>query len=101
LQNRCREEVETQRSQHDGFPLSVSPAHKVRSFAEEETKIGHSKANDGEKTKGDWRELALRVQQEADPTKMIEFAQQLVAKLDEEEARKNLLQRRTESPERP
>jgi hypothetical protein len=80
--------------------LSASPARKARSFAEEETKIGHSKASDGEKTKGDWRELALRVQQEADPKKMIEFAQQLVAKLDEEEARKNLLQRRTESPER-
>jgi mannitol/fructose-specific phosphotransferase system IIA component (Ntr-type) len=44
--------------------------------------------------------LALRVQQESDPKKMIDFAQQLVAKLDEEEARKNLLQRRTESPER-
>jgi hypothetical protein len=101
LLNRCREKVETQRSQHDGLPLSASPARKPRSFAEEETKIEDSKANDGEKTKKDWRELALRVQQEADPEKMIEFAELLVTKLDEEETRKNLLsKRRTESPER-
>ena len=100
MQNRCREEVETQRSQHDGFPFSASPARKPRSFAEEETKIGDSKAIDGEKARADWRELALRVQQEADPKKMIDFAQQLVTQLDEEEARKDLLPRRTESPER-
>jgi hypothetical protein len=93
--------MEIQRLQHGGFTLSASRARKARSFAEEETKIAHSKANDGEKAKGDWRELALRVQQEADPKKMIDFAQQLVAKLDEEEAKKNLLpKRRTESPER-
>jgi hypothetical protein len=64
--------------------------------------MGDSKANDGQQTNGDWRELALRVQRETDPNKMIELAQQLVAKLDEEKARKNLLPRpRIESPERP
>ena len=61
--------------------------------------MGDSKANDGEKTNGDWRELALRVQQEADPKKMIELAMQLVANLDEQTAGKNLVPR-AESPER-
>ncbi len=32
----------------------------------------------------DWRDLARRVQDEKDPYKMVELAQQLVAKLDEE-----------------
>lgn len=61
--------------------------------------MGDSKAIDGEKTNGDWRELALRVQQEADPKKMIELAMQLVANLDEQKSGKNLVPR-TESPER-
>jgi hypothetical protein len=61
--------------------------------------MGDSKENDGDQTKGDWRELALRVQQEADPKKMIELAMQLVANLDEQKAGKNLVPR-TDSPER-
>ncbi len=32
----------------------------------------------------DWRDLARRVQNEKDPQKMLELAQKLVAKLDEE-----------------
>ena len=64
--------------------------------------MGDSKENDGDQTKGDWRELALRVQQETDPKKMIELAGQLVAKLDEKKAGKNLLPKaRTELSERP
>jgi len=62
--------------------------------------MGNSKANDGEPRNEDWRELALRVQQETDPQKMIELVQQLVAKYDEEKARNNVLpNRRTDSPE--
>ena len=60
-----------------------------------------SRENEGQQTNGDWRELALRVQQEADPKKMIELAMQLVANLDEQRTGKNLLPKpRTESPER-
>jgi hypothetical protein len=62
--------------------------------------MGDSKENGFEQTNGDWRELALRVQQETDPKKMIELAMQLVANLDEQRAGKNLLPKpRTESPE--
>lgn len=53
--------------------------------------MGDSRENGGEQANGDWRELALRVQQEADPKKMIELAMQLVANLDEQRAGKNLL----------
>jgi anti-sigma-K factor RskA len=35
-------------------------------------------------TAADWRDLAHQVQNEKDPRKMVELAQQLVAKLDEE-----------------
>lgn len=63
--------------------------------------MGDSKENGGEQTNGDWRALALRVQQETDPKKMIELAMQLVANLDEQRAGKNLLPKpRTEAPER-
>ena len=63
--------------------------------------MGDSNDNNGEQTNGDWRELALRVQQETDPKKMIELAMQLVANLDEQKTGKNLLPKpRTESPER-
>jgi hypothetical protein len=63
--------------------------------------MGDSKENGGEQANGDWRELALRVQQEADPKKMIELAMQLVANLDEQKTGKNLLpKQRTDSPER-
>lgn len=64
--------------------------------------MGNPKENDGDQTKGDWRELALRVQQETDPKKMIELTVQLIAKLDEKKDGKNQLPKpRTESPERP
>ena len=64
--------------------------------------MGGSKENDGQQISGDWRELALRVQQEADPKKMIELAMQLIANLDEKRAGKNLLPKPlSESPERP
>ncbi len=33
-----------------------------------------------------WRELALRIQYETDPVKVIELAQQLITKLDEEQS---------------
>lgn len=63
--------------------------------------MGDSKENLGEQTKADWRELALRVQQETDPKKMIDLAIQLLANIDEQRAGKNLLPKpRTESPER-
>jgi hypothetical protein len=63
--------------------------------------MGDSKEDDGQQTNGDWRNLALRVQQETDPKKMIELAQQLVDKLDEKKSRRNLLpKQQTESPER-
>lgn len=63
--------------------------------------MGDSKENVGEQTKADWRELALRVQQETDPKKMIDLAIQLLANIDEQRAGKNLLPKpRTESPER-
>lgn len=63
--------------------------------------MGNSKENDGEQTNGDWRELALRVQQEADPKKMIELAMQLVANLDEKKTGENLPPKPlAESPER-
>jgi hypothetical protein len=35
-------------------------------------------------TTSDWRDLARQVQNEKDPRKMVELAEQLVAKLDEE-----------------
>ena len=35
-------------------------------------------------TTSDWRDLARQVQNERDPRKMLELAEQLVAKLDEE-----------------
>jgi hypothetical protein len=64
--------------------------------------MGESKENDGQQTNRDWRELALRVQQETDPKKMIELAMQLIANLDEKRAGKNLLPKPlSESPERP
>jgi len=63
--------------------------------------MGESKENDGQQTNRDWRDLALRVQQE-DPKKMIELAMQLIANLDEQRAGKNPLPKpRSESPERP
>ena len=36
----------------------------------------------------DWRELARQIQEEKDPHKMIELVQQLIAKFDEQQARK-------------
>jgi len=64
--------------------------------------MGDSKENDGQQPEGDWRELALRVQQETDPKKMIELALQLIDNLDEHRAGKGLLPKpRSESPERP
>lgn len=64
--------------------------------------MGDSKENDGQQTKGDWRELALRVHQESDPKKMIELAMQLIANLDEKRAGKNLPAETVNgSPERP
>lgn len=64
--------------------------------------MGDAKENAGAPTNEDWRELALRVQQETDPNKMIELAVQLVAKLDEKKAAKNLPPKpQTEPPERP
>ena len=61
--------------------------------------MGVSKANDGEATNGDWRELALRIQQETDLRKMTELVEQLIAKLDEERARgKSVAERRPDSP---
>jgi len=47
-------------------------------------------AEDGIPTDADWRDLAKRIQEEADPQKMIELVQQLIAKFDEEKIRKNL-----------
>jgi len=61
--------------------------------------MGSSKANDGELTNGDWREVAIRLEQETDPQKMMELAKQLIAKLDEETAqRKSVANRRPSSP---
>ena len=98
----CLEEAEAHSSQHDGCPMSSRPACSGHSNPEREIEMGDSKENDGDQTKGDWRELALRVQQETDPKKMIELAGQLVAKLGEKKAGKNLPpKRRTESRERP
>ncbi len=37
-----------------------------------------------------WRELARRVQEEADPAKMIELIRELIARFDEEELRRRL-----------
>jgi hypothetical protein len=48
------------------------------------------KANDGVSITGDWRELAQRIQNEADPQKMIELVQQLIDRFDEEKVQKNL-----------
>lgn len=48
------------------------------------------KTDDGVPITGDWRELAHRIQEEADPQKMIELVQQLVDKFDEEKLQKNL-----------
>jgi len=57
--------------------------------------MGSSKANDGESTSGDWRELALRLEKETDPQKVTELAKQLIAKLDEETGqKKSVLNRR-------
>ncbi len=81
--------------------LVVKAMCSVHSSLEREIEMGDSKENDCEQTNGDWRELAFRVQQESDPKKMIELAVELVAKLDEQKAGKNLLlKQRTESPER-
>ena len=56
-------------------------------------------SNDGEATNGDWRELALRLEQETAPQKVTELAKQLIAKLDEETAlRKSVAERRPKSP---
>jgi hypothetical protein len=79
--------------------LLANPARGATQFAEQEIEMEVSKANDGEATNGEWRELALRVQQETDPQKMAELVQQLIAKLDEERARrKSVAERRTDSP---
>jgi hypothetical protein len=81
--------------------LSSRPGCSAHSFPERGIEMGDSKEKDGERTNGDWRDLALRVQQETDPKKMIELAQQLVDKLDEKKARRNLLpKQQTESPGR-
>ena len=97
----CLEEVEAHLAQHDGCHLSSRPTCITRSFPEREIEMGDSKENLGEQTKADWRELALRVQQETDPKKMIDLAIQLLANIDEQRAGKNLLPKpRTESPER-
>ncbi|PYX59108.1 MAG: hypothetical protein DMG73_09375 [Acidobacteria bacterium] len=79
--------------------LLASPACGGAQFAGKEFKMGVSKANDGEATNGDWRELAHRLEQETDPRKMTELAEQLIAKLDEERARrKSVADRRPNSP---
>jgi hypothetical protein len=49
-------------------------------------------------TAGDWRDLARRVQDEKDPDKMVELAQQLVAKFDEEQ-RKTMVSRKATTAE--
>jgi len=38
-------------------------------------------------TAADWRDLARQIQNETDPIKMIELAQELVARLDAEQSR--------------
>jgi hypothetical protein len=38
----------------------------------------------------DWRELAQLIQKETDPQKMVELVQLLIARFDEETARKSL-----------
>jgi hypothetical protein len=38
-------------------------------------------------TAADWRDLARQIQKETDPNKMIELAQELVARLDAEQFR--------------
>jgi hypothetical protein len=43
---------------------------------------------DSTSTQADWRDLALRVQVENDPGKMVELVQQLIAKIDEGKLRK-------------
>ena len=48
------------------------------------------KANDGVPSTTDWRQLAQRIQTEADPQKMIELVQQLIEHFDEEKLQKNL-----------
>jgi hypothetical protein len=50
-----------------------------------------STADDGVSTHEDWRELARRIQVENNPDKMIELAQQLIAKFDEEKQREGPL----------
>jgi hypothetical protein len=80
--------------------LLASPAFRGTRFTEKEFEMGISKANDGEPTNGDWRELALRVQQEKDPQKLTEMVKQLIAALDEEKGpRKIPAKGRTDSPE--
>ena len=49
---------------------------------------------DGKPSDDDWRELARQIQQETDPNMMIELVQELIAKFDEEQLRRDLSSRR-------
>ena len=45
-------------------------------------------AGDTQPERENWKDLALRIQQENDPLKVIELAHQLIARLDEEQTSK-------------
>ena len=42
-------------------------------------------AEDSQPERENWKDLALRIQEEKDPLKVIELAHQLIASLDEEQ----------------
>lgn len=57
---------------------------------------GRKATSDGVPTQEDWRDLALLIQKENDPQRMIELVQQLISRFDEEKLRK-VLQTRTDA----
>lgn len=50
-------------------------------------------ARDTQPERENWKDLALRIQQENDPLKVIELAHQLIARLDEEQTSTSVRQK--------
>ncbi len=77
--NQSESEGAAQKNDMDTYPSSSS-------LVEQENKA----ASDGVPTQEDWRGLALLIQQERNPERMVELVQQLISRFDEEKLRKVL-----------
>jgi hypothetical protein len=55
----------------------------------ESDSVGNETQHEVTATQEDWRQVAQRVQREQDPNRMIGLIEQLIARFDEEQARKS------------